>query len=137
MKSRFLLLLMIWLTVSSFPPGTWAQVEWQIQKTLKLDTPPVDMAVSASGKWIFVLTEGGDILAYSADGTLKDTIKTGIGADRIRIGQNENLLYLQSTDNKTVQIVNLDFIQDFHIGESPVKGPTNARVALVVFTDFQ
>ena len=52
-------LLSIWI-VSIFVTTSLALVEWNIQKTIKIDKPPVDVAVSADGKKIFVLTETGE-----------------------------------------------------------------------------
>ncbi len=40
--------------------SSFAVVEWDIQKTIKMDKSPVDVAVSADGKLIFVLTETGE-----------------------------------------------------------------------------
>lgn len=45
-----------------------ATVEWNIQNTLKTDAVPIDVAVSADGKSIFVLTDDGKILIYDSDG---------------------------------------------------------------------
>jgi hypothetical protein len=64
-------------------PGFFSQslafgsVEWNIQKTLKLNTQPLDVAVSKNGNSIFVLTKTGKILIYSPDGELKDKIDVG------------------------------------------------------------
>ena len=41
-------------------------VEWSILKTLKLDASPIDMAISADGRRLFVLTDQGKVIIYSA-----------------------------------------------------------------------
>jgi hypothetical protein len=60
MKRRHVICLLALLIVQAFCTNSFAVVEWDIQKTIKMDQPPVDVAVSADGKLIFVLTETGE-----------------------------------------------------------------------------
>lgn len=114
-----------------------ALVEWDVKKTLQLDKPPVDLAVSLNGRWVFVLTEQGNILIYSGDGKLRDKIPVGNHVDGIKVGPEEDILLLYSKKKKTVQILVLDFIQDINVSNSPFKGPADAPVEIAVFADFQ
>ena len=114
-----------------------ASVEWNIYKTLKLNTQPLDVAVSKNGNSIFVLTKSGKILIYSPDGKLKDTINVGNHVDQIKSGPTEEWLFLSSFKNKTIEILHVDFVQHLDISGSPYKGPENAPVTIVVFSDFQ
>jgi len=122
-------------------PGLFTQslafVEWNINKTLKLDAQPLDVAVSQNGNSIFVLTESGKILIYSSDGNLKDKIDVGNHVDQIKSGPGEEWLFLSSRKNKTIEILHVDFIQDIDISGSPFKGTENAPVVIAVFSDFQ
>jgi hypothetical protein len=137
MKSRFaiflvtLFLLFAWLTSS---PAT---VEWDVAGTLNLKERPRDAAMALNGKWIFVLTDKGEILIYSSDGKLEDTISVGQGVEGIKVGPREDVLLLTSGKDKTVQIITLDFIQEIHISGSPFKGKAEAPVAVATFNDFQ
>jgi hypothetical protein len=137
MKSRFaiflvtLVLLFAWLALSS------ATVEWDVAGTLNLKEKALDAAMSLDGKWIFVLTVKGEILIYSADGKLKDTISVGKSVEGIRAGPREDVLLLTSGKAKTVQIITLDFIQEINISGSPFKGKAEAPVAVATFNDFQ
>jgi len=108
-----------------------------IQRTLKLEAPPLDMAVSLNGRWIFVLTDQGSLLIYSAEGILNDTINIGSHIDQIKVGPQENLLLLGSRKNRTVQFLVLDFVRSIDISGSPFKGNADAPVAIAVFSDFQ
>jgi hypothetical protein len=114
-----------------------ASVEWNIYKTLKLNTQPLDVAVSKNGNSIFVLTKSGKILIYSPDGKLKDTMDVGNHVDQIKSGPTEEWLFLSSFKNKTIEILHVDFVQHIDISGSPFKGLENAPVAIAVFSDFQ
>jgi hypothetical protein len=61
----------------------FTEVEWNIVQTLKLEAPPLDMAVSPDGRRIYVLVEGGSVLIYSSRGILKEKIQVGNQVDQI------------------------------------------------------
>jgi len=125
------------LIVAVFPTSSPASVEWTIQKSLKMDTPPIDVAVSPDGKRIFVLNESGELLIYAPDGQLQDRIVIGRHIDQIEMGPKEDLLLLKSRKNRTVEILVMDFIQKINTSGSPFKGPKDAPVEIVVFSDFE
>jgi hypothetical protein len=137
MKSKlavFLLSTFIVLTVSF--PGR-AEVEWTLHKTFKTQHPPRDMETSVNGKWGFILTEQGEILIYASNGMLRDTIDVGDSIDSIKAGPREDILFLSSRKDSTVQLITLEFIQNVNVSESPSKGPADAPIAIAVFSDFQ
>jgi hypothetical protein len=137
MKSRFaifpvtLFLLFSWLALSP------AAVEWDVAGTLNLKQKPRDAAIALNGRWIYVLTYDGEILIYSPDGKLEDTISVGKSVEGIKAGPREDVLLLTSGKAKTVQIITLDFIQEINISGSPFKGKAEAPVAVATFNDFQ
>jgi len=137
MKRKYVVCLLAILIIPGFFAQGLAFVEWNTHKTLKLDTQPLDVAVSKSGNLIFVLTKSGKILIYSSDGKLKDKINVGNHVDQIKSGPREEWLFLSSRKNKTVEILHVDFIQDINISGSPFKGVENAPIAIAVFSDFQ
>ena len=114
-----------------------AEVEMTIARTLTLDEIPVDSALSAGGKYIFVLTEKGKVLVYTPDGKLNDTIPVDKSIDSIKAGPREEILLLVSSTKKTVQVAVLEFVQEINTSGSPSKGAADAPVAIVLFTDFQ
>ena len=137
MKSRFaifivtLFLLFFWVATST------ATVEWDVAGTLNLKEKPRDAAIALNGKWIFVLTDTGEILIYSSDGKLEGTISVGKDVEGIKAGPREDILLLTSGKDKKVQIITLDFIQEINVSGSPFKGKADAPVVIVTFNDFQ
>ena len=137
MKQKCVFYLLAILTISGVFTPSHSLVESNIHKTLKLDTQPIDVAVSKNGNSIFVLTQTGKVLIYSPDGKLKDKIDVGNHIDQIKTGPGEEWLYLSSRKNKTIEILYVDFIQHIDISGSPFKGVANAPVTIAVFSDFQ
>jgi hypothetical protein len=137
MKNRITILLLSLLIFSTMFVNGHAEVEWNLLETFKTQKAPLDVEISIDGRWIFVLTEQGEVLIYSSYGRLKDTINVGDTIDEIKAGPREDILFLSSRKDSTVQVISLDFIQKINITGSPFKGPVDAPVAIVVFSDFQ
>ena len=125
------------LLLLAIPFQVKAEVEWQIDNTLKPGQPPLDVAVPPNGQWIFVLTADGNILIYSSNGKLADTIKVGPHIDQIRVGPGSEQIYATSRQNQTVEVISLDFIRKINVTGSPFKGRVDAPVTVTVFSDFQ
>jgi hypothetical protein len=114
-----------------------AKTDWQVRQKIQLEQAPIDMLVSSNNKWIYILTSDGQIVIYSTRGQLRDTISVGPDIDQIKSGPREDMLFLLSRENKSVQIITIDFTEEINIGGSPAKGPLDAPVAVAVFSDFQ
>ena len=114
-----------------------AAVEVTIHRTLNLEETPLDTAMSAGGKYIFVLTDKGKVLVYTMDGKLSDTIPVDKPIDSIKAGPREEILILVSSKKKTFQVAVLDFAQEISVSGSPFKGAADAPVTIALFTDFQ
>ena len=123
------------LLATPFQAG--AKVEWRIENTLKTEHPPLDVTVSPNGQSIFVLTADGNILIYDDKGQLNDTINVGSHIDQIRVGPGGEQLFATSRQNKTVEVIALNFIRKINVAGSPTKGRTDAQVTFTVFSDFQ
>ena len=134
--SKFILApaLLAVLTTASW---VFAAVEINLQKTLATDGVPVDVVVSQDGNLTFVLTDNGNVLIYDRIGNLTDTVEIGPHIDQIEIGPRGERLFSASRQNKTVEIITLDFIHEINTLGSPSKGSHEALVVIVVFSDFQ
>jgi WD40 repeat protein len=136
-KRKYVVYVLALFIIPVLSAKSHALVEWSIQKVLKLDAQPLDLAISNNGNSIFVLSQSGKILIYSFDGQLKDEIDIGNHFDQIKAGPSEEWLFLSSSKNKTVEILHVDFIQHIDISGSPSRGPENAPIVIAVFSDFQ
>jgi DNA-binding beta-propeller fold protein YncE len=137
MKKIFVILPMMVIFLAAFYTQSFAAVESTVIQTLDLESPPLDVAVSPDGEKLYILTDNGNILIYSAKGKLTDTIKVDKDINAIRVSRTGDVLFLSSQKSKQVQVVLLDFIQSIDISGSPFKGPDNAPVVITVFSDFQ
>ena len=137
MKHRFVLFVSILLFLFPGSSESLATVEWNILQTLKIEKKPRDVAMSVNGKWIYVLTDDGEVLIYSPAGNLLDRISVGKTIDGIKQGPREDILLLTSRKDATVKIIALNFIKTINVEGSPFKGPADAPVVMVVFNDFQ
>lgn len=114
-----------------------AEVLWHVQKTLKLETGQLDLAVSENGKWIYILTDSGEIQIFSSTGRLKGRVPVGKRITQIKAGPGEDLLLLSSPADKAIQVLSLEFTQEINTIGSPVRGDAAAPVSIVLFAEFQ
>ena len=139
MISRFAKFYLAPLLVTVLTTASWvfATVEINLQRTLTTDGVPVDVVVTQDGNLTFVLTDNGKILIYDRIGNLTDTVEIGTHIDQIDIGPQGERLFAASRQNKSVEIITLDFIRQINTLGSPLKGPLEAPVIIAVFSDFQ
>ena len=128
------ILMFIWVLA---PQVLAADLELTERKQLKLDVSPLDIAASADGQWLFILTPG-EIIVYSA---FEDKISKGIPIDKafdsLTYSARDNALILSSRSENAVKIIQLALIHKFDISGLPIKGPENAPVTVAVFGDYQ
>ena len=133
--NRFLILAIV--AILAIPFQADAKVEWKVDNTINTGQPPLDVAVSPNGQWIYVLTRAGSVIIYRSDGKIEDTIKVGTHIDQIKVGPGGEKLFATSSQNQTVEIITLNFIREINVKGSPSKGSKDARVTVTVFSDFQ
>jgi len=133
-KSCLILIVTVLLTTAAW---VHAAVETSLQNTLQIEAVPIDVAVSPDGKSTFVLTDEGNVAVYDDLGKLNATINVGSHIDQIEIGPSGERLFATSRQNKTVEIILLDFISTIETKNAVFKGPENAPVTIAVFSEFQ
>ena len=118
-------------------PVCYAALDWNVIQTFNLKDPPLDVAFSTSRNKVFILTGAGQIQVYEPNGTLDETMDVGKGFDRLWHIQGSDVVLLSSREKKTVQIIELNFVEQIDISGSPFRGPENAPVVVAVFSDFE
>lgn len=114
-----------------------ATIEVTPRETLTLGSAPRDMAVSSDGEWIFVLTASGEVAVFNSQGKKMDTLTVGSGVDGIETGPRPDILLLRSAGAKTVRVLSVEPVREIDTTGSPFKGPADAPVEIVVFSEFQ
>jgi hypothetical protein len=120
-----------------FPQIVQADLEWRIIKDLDLKTTPLDVAPSADGKWLLILTPG-EILVYSfPEGKITDRIPVDKDFDKIASLPRADMFTIASSTKKTLQIIVFEAVYKIDVTGLPFKGPQDASVTVVVFDDYQ
>jgi DNA-binding beta-propeller fold protein YncE len=115
-----------------------AEIERGDSRSFKLDAKPIDMTITADGKYIFVLAEGGRVLSYdNTSGELKGTINVSESAMSIATSSSGDFLLLADSKSNTLEMVGISFVEEIDIAGLPFKGPADAPVVIAVFSDYQ
>ena len=139
MKLNHLKLLFLFTTILFFATATtpFAGVNIDLQHKLTMDNPPLDVVATPDGKYIFVLTDKGNISVFNQDGVLQNKVHVGDQVDQIKMDPQGLRLFITSRTEKTIRVLALDFFVEINTAGAPFKGPRNAPVVLAVFSDFQ
>jgi DNA-binding beta-propeller fold protein YncE len=114
-----------------------AAVESSLQKTLDIGKKVMDMATSADGKLLFILTHG-EVLVYNARSqTLEGKVSVDKDVDSITASPRGDRIFASNGKTKTLSIIDIDFTYNIDIKGAPFKGPADAPVVIAVFDDYQ
>jgi DNA-binding beta-propeller fold protein YncE len=127
----------LFLYSSAAPAVEAAEVEWEVLKRLDTGSRPVDVAVSADSRSVFVLTEDGKVAIFGADGSAVGQIAVGSQAERIDVDPDGERLYVTNRQAKQIDVVQIDILREINLSGAPFKGPEKAPVVIAVFSDFQ
>lgn len=116
---------------------TSTNLEWKVQHQWNLPESPRDIVHSLDGKYVFILTQEHNVLIYTPEGKLEGSVPVEEGVTAIDIAPRAEMLYLIDGKKNTFSILSIDFIRDINISGSPVKGPADAPITIVLFTDFE
>lgn len=137
MRFKTMLILVLFISVTVAASAGFADVDGRILAKLTLQAAPLDMSTSKDGRWLYLLTAPGDLLIYSADGRYNGKIEVGRGFDQVEAGATEDQVYLLNRSEKRLQVVEVSYTFDIDTSKSPFKGPADAPVIIVEYTDFQ
>ena len=128
----------ILLIVVSFMPYTaQAKVDWEVSNAIQLDETPIDVAQTQGGDLSFLLTDQAEVVIYSADGERVGAVPVDPSVTDIAISAKGEKLYLINNKRKTLQTIDISYIVNINVADSPFLGPAGAEIVLAVFSDFQ
>jgi protein-disulfide isomerase len=114
-----------------------ADVDLKIKSELNFENPPVDIAFSRDGQWLYMLFKNGDLQIYTNQGEMKGKVDVGPGFDKIEPGPFEDEIYLLGPKTNKIKIIEATPARGIDISTSPFKGAADAPVVIVEYTDFQ
>lgn len=136
---RLKVLSILCLIVSIILSASWAmaEVDGRMIAKLSLAESPMDMCLSKDGRWLYLLTGSGHLLVYSSQGHYNGTLNVGHGFDRVEAGPGQDEVFLLSRKNKNLQLFKVSYTFEIDTSDAPFRGPVNAPVTIVEYTDFQ
>ena len=135
--SNIIITLLVVMIVSLIPLTLQAQVDWEVSSAIQLDETPVNVAQTQNGDLTFILTDQAKVVIYSAEGKVVGTIPVDPSVTDIAISAKGEHLYLINSKRNTLQTLDINYIVDFNVADSPYLGPAGAKVVVAVFSDFQ
>jgi len=135
--SKISVAMLLLLFAGLMPSAIYSRVDWEISNAVQLDETPIDLALAQDSQLTFVLTDGARVLIYSMENELVGTIPVDPAVTGITVSAKGEQLYLINNKRKTLQRVDIGFIVDLNVADSPFLGPAHARVVVAVFSDFQ
>jgi DNA-binding beta-propeller fold protein YncE len=112
-------------------------VEVEEKKQFNLQGKPLDVATSLDGTKIYVLVEGRVFVYSVAENRVTDSLPVDKDLDKLTITGTGHTLILSSSSGKRVEIISFQIIQKIDTSGLPFRGPPDAPVTIVVFTDYQ
>jgi len=125
------------IVVSLMPYAAQAKVDWEVSNAIQLDETPIDVAQTQGGDLTFLLTDQSEVVIYSADGKRAGVVPVDPSVTDIAISAKGEKLYLINSKRKTLQTIDINFIVNINVADSPFLGSAGAEVVLAVFSDFQ
>lgn len=134
---KITVLLLAAMLLYVMPFGAHAKVDWEVAEALKLDETPIDVAKAQNGGLTFLLTDQAKVLIYASDNKLVGTVPVDPSVTGIAISAKGEQLFLINSKRKSLKTLDINFIIDINVADSPFLGPAGAEVVVVVFSDFQ
>jgi hypothetical protein len=106
-----------------------------LQKTL--DIRPLDIASSADGKLIFILSKGQLVVYSPSDNTIVSRSDVDKAYNRISYSSETKTLTLASTGSCLLKLIQVEQIYEISMNDRPAEGPLDAPVTVTVFDDYQ
>lgn len=133
----FLLSVLYSIFTCSMPDLVQATAEWNAVSTLSLDKSPIDIFTSSDDKLAYILMPG-EVQIYSLNTkNLQERIPVDKDINRLSVSPRGNLIYLINGKTNTLSVFSLALVQNIDVKGSPFKGPADAPVVIVDFSNYQ
>ncbi len=113
------------------------RIEWNLQQQWPIVGKTLDMVHSLDGKYVYILTDNHSVQVFNNLGQLQGTIPVDDGVAAIDIAPQGEMLYLIDNNSHFFKALSVSFTADIDITGSPVRGPVDAPVTIVLFSDYQ
>lgn len=113
------------------------RIEWNLKQNWPTAGKTLDMVHSLDGKFVYILSDKPSVQVFNNEGQLLGTIPVEDGVSAIDIAPQGEMLYLINNKTQTFSAVGVSFVAEIDITGSPEKGPADAPVTMVLFTDFE
>ena len=135
-------LLLFLVCVFAYPASTLATVTFNQAPPLELQQPIKAITSSFDGSTFFVLGQDSTLYIYNAKGQKQGQTKVDPDMDIISVSgfKKANIpefIFLSSSTTGAIQKITYDKIAIFDIADSPFMGNPDAKVTMVIFSDFQ
>lgn len=135
-RSSIMVVLVI-ACIAGFAAPSRAEIEWTDKRNLTLESAPLDIIATPDGKWCVVLSRGQLTVYTVPDNVVVARFPVDPAFDRMRFSEAEEQIILLSSTGTTVKFIQLDEVFTFSLNSRPFRGPENAAVTVVVFSDYQ
>ena len=132
-KQRFSLLVLSLVLLAS---TAHAEIRYETLLTLDLEDAVIDMATDPGEELVFLLTQKAVLLYSPENKAIIERIPLSETYNRIAFLDGDRLV-LSSDNPARMSILRYDRIYDIDIEGHAFKGPADAKVVLVVFSDYQ
>jgi protein-disulfide isomerase len=135
-------LILFLICVFALPALSLAEVDFTQSPPLQLKQPIKAMAPSFDGSRMFILGQDSTLYIYNANGeqegqTRDDPAMDMISTTGLKQANIPEFIFLSSSVTGAVQKITYSKIAEFDLAGSPFIGNPDAKIAVVIFSDFQ
>jgi hypothetical protein len=138
-KSKQIKLLCVFIFCLSLfiSPTAYGKTDLTTIRQKNLDVQPLDIASSADGSMIFILSFKELIIYSSKDDKIISRSALDNAYDKMAYSEKNKTIILTSQSSKSLKIIQVEQVHDISLSGLPFKGPFDAPVTLAVFDDYQ
>ena len=134
--TKFFILFML-LSNVGMSTAQLVDVYWTQLDQLKLESPPLDVAVTPDGELVFILMSGKVAIYHKGSQNQLNQVPVEPGYDRISYAADSRMLVLTNRATQEFKSIRVSRVFNITVEGSPYRGPENAPVTIAVFDDYE